>query len=247
MYARAPQPISLAEILAQPQPTIDLRLEEFEKSSQLFLDAVKNYTRRAVEEITKRRDADASRVQKDNETKKRLELEVAEWKEKEVELLKTMEREQAERKDAESSVNALRRQYNSAKDKSQKVDVEIQQVKVSIEALRHERKKENAVLDRQASHQRPELKVLESKLHFTVQGVQKDMLLVRFTQIDPSDPERDFSVVIDVSKQNYRVPTASPMIPTLPLLVDELNETREFYRFIKKVRQSFIDMARGRA
>jgi len=89
MYARAAQPISLATVLASPQPTIDLRLEAFEKSSQLFLDAVKGYTRRAIEEISRRRDADASRVQKDTETKKKLELEIAEWKEKEVELLKS--------------------------------------------------------------------------------------------------------------------------------------------------------------
>ena len=89
MYSRVPQPISLAEILAQPQPTIDLQLEEFEKSSQVFLDAVKNYTRRAIEEISRRRDADASRIQKDSETKKKLELDIAEWKEKEVELLRS--------------------------------------------------------------------------------------------------------------------------------------------------------------
>ena len=50
-----------------------------------------------------------------------------------------MEREQAERKDAESSVNALKRQYNSVKDKCQKVDIEIQQVKGSIDALRQGR------------------------------------------------------------------------------------------------------------
>jgi kinetochore protein Spc25, fungi type len=88
MYARAPQHVSLAAILASPHPTIDLQLEAYERSSQLFLDAVIRYTTRAVEEISRRRDADASRIQKDAERKKAIEIEIAECKEKEVQLLK---------------------------------------------------------------------------------------------------------------------------------------------------------------
>lgn len=87
MYARAPQHVSLAAILASPHPTIDLQLEAYERSSQLFLDSVIKYTAHAVEEISRRRDADASRIQKDAERKKAIELEVAECKEKEVQLL----------------------------------------------------------------------------------------------------------------------------------------------------------------
>ncbi|GJJ13816.1 hypothetical protein Clacol_008073 [Clathrus columnatus] len=236
------QHISLAEILASPQPTIDLRLEEFEKSSQRFLKAVANYTTRAIEEIAQRKDADASRVQKDNERKKALELEIAECKEKEVKLLNDLEKEQTERKDSESSVNTLKRQLALIKEKCGKVDLEIEQVKASVAALRKERKKESTILEKQASHQKPELKALENALHMTVEGVQKDILLVRFTHLDPSDEERDFSIVIDISTPMYKVPTCSPVIASLPLLVDELNETREFFKFIKKVRKAFVDL-----
>ena len=88
MYARPPQHVSLAAILASPHPTIDLQLDAYEKSSHLFLDAVIKYTTRAVEEISRRRDADASRIQKDTERKKAMEVEISECKEKEVQLLK---------------------------------------------------------------------------------------------------------------------------------------------------------------
>ncbi|KAF8508519.1 chromosome segregation protein Spc25-domain-containing protein [Gautieria morchelliformis] len=245
MYAHAPQHVSLAALLASPSPAIDLQLETYERSSQLFLDAVVKYTTRAVEEISRRRDADASRIQKDAERKKALELDISECKEKEVQLLKVLEREQTERKDSESSVSALKRQLTSVKDKCNKVDIEIDQVKATIVALREERRKEGNILESQAGHQEPELRALESKLHLTVEGVQKDVLLVSFTHIDPSDESRDFSVVVDVSDPVYKVPTSSPMIPTLPLLLAELNETREFYKFIKKVRKAFIQLARG--
>jgi hypothetical protein len=62
-------------------------------------------------------------------------------------------------------------------------------------------------------------------------------------------------VVIDVSSNLYKsmpparflvvvtdgllVPTTSPVLPTLPIMLDELNETRDLYAFIKQVRQAF--------
>ena len=46
------------------------------------------------------------------------------------------------------------------------------------------------------------------------------------------------------------VPTTTPLLPALPTLLDTLNETREFYTFIKDVRAAFRayveDERRGR-
>ena len=47
-----------------------------------------------------------------------------------------LEREQTERKDSESSVGALKRQLASVKEKCNKVDIEIDQAKAAIAALR---------------------------------------------------------------------------------------------------------------
>lgn len=106
-----------------------------------------------------------------------------------------LEREQTERKDSESAVGALKRQLASIKEKCNKVDIEIDQVKAAIAALRKggklwicclvicscasvpERRKEGKVLESQAGHQEPELRGLESKLHCTVEGVQSKHLL----------------------------------------------------------------------
>lgn len=80
----------------------------------------------------------------------------------------------------------------------------------------------------------------------------EDLLLMRFTLIDPDDPEREFSIVIDVSRQEYSgefsfsidapgpeadcppVPNCSPPLPTLPELVRQLNTDRAFFEFIKR-------------
>ncbi|KZT42863.1 hypothetical protein SISSUDRAFT_1015463 [Sistotremastrum suecicum HHB10207 ss-3] len=239
MYTR---PLQLSQILAQPHPEIDLRLESYEKSTRQFLDAVANYTAQAVDEITRRRDQHALLLKKEAEKRKAMEQEVVDCKVKEIELMKLLEQEQAERRDAESAVTALKRQLNAVRDKCASVDVEIEQYKANILTLRSEKMKERKILEKHASKTTPQVKALERRLHFTVEGVQKDMLLLRFTHIDPSDDTREFSIVIDISNPEYKVPTMTPSLPALPSLLAELNETRAFYIFIKRVRQAFCDL-----
>ena len=93
-----------------------------------------------------------------------------------------------------------------------------------------------------------------------IEGIAEDQILVRFTHIDPSDLDREFSFVIDVSNKVYKggecltgshaitdtpsVPTSTPFLPTLPILVDELNRTRDLYNFIKQVWEAFDELTR---
>lgn len=80
--------------------------------------------------------------------------------------------------------------------------------------------------------------------------VTADLLLMRFTLIDPEDPAREFSICVDVNQQHYSgslavgrseillslalsVPSCSPPLGILPELVDTLNRDRDFFTFIK--------------
>jgi len=87
---------------------------------------------------------------------------------------------------------------------------------------------------------------------------------VRFSHVDKSDLDREFSFVLDVSLRAYRgvwlfliqlrsgtlmlmcwdmvVLTSTPMLPTLPIYVEELNGSRDVYAFIKQVRWAFEDL-----
>ena len=40
------------------------------------------------------------------------------------------------------------------------------------------------------------------------------------------------------------VPTSTPFLPTLPILLDELNRTRDLYGFIKRVWAAFDELTR---
>ncbi|CAL1696858.1 unnamed protein product [Somion occarium] len=231
--------LDLASVLAQPNPHLDLRLEAYETSTRNFLKAVSNYTQRAVTEITHRKNNYVTTKSKVAEKSKQLEQETNQCKVKELELMKVLEKEQEERKEAEVSVAAFRRQLASIKEKCASLDAEIEQHRAIVQNLRRERERERSLLHKYASHVSPELAEIERRTQCVMEGIDKDKILVRFTHVDPSDLHREFSFVIDVSSKVYKVPTTSPFLPTLPILLDELNESRDIYSFIKQVRQAF--------
>ena len=112
----------------------------------------------------------------------------------------------------------------------------------------------------------PEVAACEDRLKCAIEGIDKDKILIRFTHIDPADLTREFSLVVDVSSRAYKgtspalpslsllgsrvaltnvgpVPTTTPFLPNLPILLDELNESRDIYAFIRRVREAFQDLA----
>ena len=123
-----------------------------------------------------------------------------------------------------------------------------------------EKNKERSTLNAHAAYTSPELKTCEHRLRCIVEGIEKDQLLVRFSYLDGSDLEREFSFVLDVSSRAYRgecslfvhfhwfwtliclVLTSTPLLPTLPIYVEELNESRDVYTFIKQVRRAFEEL-----
>lgn len=122
-----------------------------------------------------------------------------------------------------------------------------------------EKEREENLLRSHAQEVNYKLRACEEMLHGVIEGIADDQILVRFTHIDPSDLDREFTLVIDVSNKIYKgesfviddphtaadsssVPTSTPFLPTLPILVDELNRTRDLYNFIKQVWEAFDEL-----
>ncbi|CDO70507.1 hypothetical protein BN946_scf184569.g50 [Trametes cinnabarina] len=196
--------VDLQAILAQPNSHIDLRLDAYETSTRNFLNAVSNYTQRAVAEITNRKNAYAAEKKRLAEKTQQIEAETNQCKVKEIELIAVLDREQEEKKEAEASVAAFRRQLNSIKEKCASLDVEIEQHRIVAANLMRERKREQAILNAHASRTLPELTACEATLKCAIEGIDKDKILVRFTHIDPVDLDREFSFVLDVSSRSYK-------------------------------------------
>lgn len=128
-----------------------------------------------------------------------------------------------------------------------------------------EKNKERATLNANAAYASPELKTCDHRLRCIIEGIEKDQLLVRLSHVDGTDPGREFSFVMDVGSRSYRgacssfyalptiiiyidlsVLTSTPLLPTLPIYVEELNKSRDVYVFIKQVRRAFQELVSQR-
>ena len=67
-----------------------------------------------------------------------------------------------------------------------------------------EKEREENLLRSRAQEVNYKLRACEEMLHGVIEGIADDQVLVRFTHIDPSDLDREFSVVIDVSNKTYK-------------------------------------------
>ena len=156
-----------------------------------------------------------------------------------VNLLSTLEREKKEHNERESDLKALidqRSKMESLKKDAEKKLAELQD-KLKKEQEIHDQKARM----RQAMQEReiPELNFFKRVLALDIEALRKDLMKFIFTNIDCDDWSREFIIIIDVSSSNYRVTACEPKIDSLDSLVQELNSVRDFYLFLKRVRQNF--------
>ncbi|KAG6899227.1 hypothetical protein C0993_012097 [Termitomyces sp. T159_Od127] len=234
---RLPQ-IDLSALLASDAPQIDLRLPSYEASTRNFLKAVSSYKNRAITTLSDRRSSHAAEKKRILEKMQAVEAETNQCKLREIDLVATLEREKEERKDAELEVAALKRQLASLREKSQTIEAEIEQYRASTANLRRERTTERNTLSTHAGHVSPEVEGIEKALGCVVEGLGADQVLLRFSHLDAANPDRECSLVLNVT-QGYKVATASPPLPTLPLLLKTLNETGGLYAFVRDVRLAY--------
>ena len=79
--------IDLPAVLAQQNPTLDLRLDAYETSTRNFLTAVAGYTQRAVAEITNRKNAFHAERKRAAERVQQVTAETNQCKVREIELI----------------------------------------------------------------------------------------------------------------------------------------------------------------
>jgi kinetochore protein Spc25, fungi type len=132
---------------------------------------------------------------------------------------------------------------------------------MELTAPNPEKNKERSTLCSHATRISPEWLACEQRLCCVVEGIDRHQLLIRFSHLHIFDLDREFSFVIDVSTRFYKgwqcfhpfgyfahialvssVITSTPSLPTLPILIGELNQSRNVYSFIQKIRCAFIEL-----
>lgn len=133
----------LKTVLSNPDPIIDLRIPIYEESSQSFLNAVNNYKNKSIAAITDKRARDAAEIKKLQEKAQKVEVETNKAKVQELELISSewwllcfanwttiliasaLEREQAERNEAELTVSVYKRQIASIHERNETLQAQI--------------------------------------------------------------------------------------------------------------------------
>ncbi|KAJ7773170.1 chromosome segregation protein Spc25-domain-containing protein [Mycena metata] len=238
---RPPQ-IDLSAVLADPNPRIDLKVQSYETSTRNFLKAVANYKSRTIANISDKRAAHAADKKRTVERITNVEAETNQCKMLEIQLVADLQREQEERKEGELAVAAFKRQLATLRDRCTAIDSQIEHYRAIAANLEREKKKERESLGSTATWVSSQVDSMQSRLSCVVEGVDKDQLLIRMAKIDPSDPEREFTFVLDVSGDSYKVLTSTPSLASLPLLVGRLRESKDVLAFIKNVRQEYVDI-----
>ncbi|KAI5895445.1 uncharacterized protein SCHCODRAFT_01284856 [Schizophyllum commune H4-8] len=246
---RAPR-IDLASLLAEDNPQIDLKLEAFEKTNRDFVKALGEHKMRYITAMAERREQVEAEKKRLAERMRAAEAETNQCKLKEIELLAELEREQEEKREAEVAIASVKRQVESLKKKTVEDETEVENVRAMAENLQREKEKERNLLNAHAMSVMPYLEACERTLACAIEGVKgaagAEPILIRFWEIQPSDPGREFRFVLDVSSTPFKVPTSTPPLPTLPILLDRLNKTQDIYGFIISVRQAFVDLVATR-
>jgi len=117
-----------------------------------------------------------------------------------------------------------------------------------------ERSVERRALAAQESKNGPELSFWEEHLAMKIEGVKEDVLRIVYSHISETDWMREYSLTIDLSERDYKGATrpnysltlvieCKPSISQLDELVQKLNRTREFFEFLKWIRQAFKEQS----
>lgn len=200
-----------------------------------------HYTNRAIAEITKHRNAQEADKRRLAERIQAVEAETNQCKLREIELLAVLSKEQEERRDSEQSVSALNHKLTSIRERCAAIDAEIEQYRAITSNLQRERQREENILCNHAAEVAAVFAAYQSCLCCHIEGIEADQLLIRFSHVDEANPDREFSFVLDVSAPLYNVITTTPPLPNLPILLNDLKETGNIYRFIKLMRMAFSE------
>lgn len=152
-----------------------------------------------------------------------------------------------EKEEANAMSRIVQEYATQCEDMQQRRQVLQEQVAILRREVKAKREAKIALkkaLEKQVLKNKPELASFESALALRIIGVREDHIGFVFTRINEQDWDQEYTITVDVSQHDYAVADCNPSLPELPSLIRYLNDTRDFYGFIKKVRKAFKDQSK---
>ncbi|KAM0755716.1 kinetochore protein spc25 [Meredithblackwellia eburnea MCA 4105] len=186
----------------------------------------------------------ASTLAEVEEEKKRLDDACRSLKEAAKDMTVALKKERDEVDEAREKEAEVAQRGRALKVQVDAIKADVAEMESKLAARRALKLKQREAYQRQTSKNAPELSFFEDKLGLKIRGRGRDMVQLKFTNIDPGNYNRPFSFDIDVSKPTYAVSSITPasFLPQTEVvqpLLATLNKTRDFYAFIRSMRAAF--------
>ncbi|KAL7414385.1 chromosome segregation protein Spc25-domain-containing protein [Mrakia frigida] len=221
----------------------ELSFAPFQDLCQDFLAKLDAFVLRGKGEILERKERREQEREKEAKEKRRLEEEIVGAGSKESRLLQVLEKEKQDLTELQQAITELKTNLSSLESQEKVLGGDLAEWNAKVGKLRTEKSIRDATLAEHRTSITRDLSLLEKKLCWNVDGVGSETLLIRFSHLNPSNPAKEYSFIVDISAKNYAIPTISTPLAQLPTLLADLNADRDFYGFLKKVRKAFKEVA----
>ncbi|CAG8620203.1 1622_t:CDS:2 [Cetraspora pellucida] len=139
----------------------------------------------------------------------------------------------------QTEVSNLKIDENTIIERKNFLVMQIDAMKKEIQKQRDSIVAKQISLEAQLSKNEPELKRFADRLAFTMEGARDDAIIFSFTCIYENDSSQPCSFTLDVGESIYTVLECNPPLDQIEELVAQLNESRDFYTFVKRMRHAF--------
>ncbi|KAF9959500.1 kinetochore-associated Ndc80 complex subunit spc25 [Mortierella alpina] len=231
---------ALTSLLPLPQFDSD----EMHAHAAAFTNEFNSYTQKTKAKITESSeqwDRETAELQ-EHDRALREDLKVATLQE--AALAKALNREKEEAGNMSKTIQQLSARREEMRQMQASLESQVSLLRREVKAKREAKFAQKKALDEQILKNKPEVSCYESVLAMRIVGVQEDRIEFVFTRINEQDWDQEFAITIDVSQYDYSASECAPTLPELPSLVRYLNDTRDLYGFLKRVRKGFKDLCK---
>ncbi|QSL66040.1 hypothetical protein MERGE_003177 [Pneumocystis wakefieldiae] len=223
-------PINRESSLFSSLPSINSSFDEIKHKMAQFTVKFDRFIMNIRESTLDERNRYLKSIGEDREIQKNLQKQINDLKEIEKKALEAVEKEKQEVIEAERSIAEFKEKKAMMTEKREYL---LQQIQDII------RTNMRQMFIKQASKNEPELRFWEEHLAMKIKGVKDDFLKIIFTHIDENDWLKEFYFIINLSKREYEVTECSPSLAMVHEIVSKLNNSRDFFEFLKDMRKAF--------
>lgn len=130
----------------------------------------------------------------------------------------------------------LEKTLSNLLEKENDLKQEVQELKEKLKKKNEEKKEKLEQISAQLDSARSEIEFLEPTLNMEIKKRSGGILSFTFKDISFSNPLQLCSFHLDISSREYKLIETDPPIPEQALLIKELNDSRNFYSFLKSIR-----------